>query len=104
MEWFEKLHAFIEAAEKKADELTEKGADFLESAAVYLRNLFGGAVMSTGPEFDTDLATCENRLRALTAVGAEPDPKKIDPATIALFIQLALAIIELIKKRREPKT
>jgi hypothetical protein len=103
---FQNLYAFIESAEKKAKDAATKAAAVVRSWADWLESLAAGpAMMAAGPEEDADLAACEEKLTGLLAVGADtaPDPKKIDPATLALIISAVVELIKFLRERRKPK-
>jgi hypothetical protein len=106
-ELFQNLYAFIESAEKKAKDAASKAAAVVRSWADWLESLAAGpAMMAAGPEEDADLAACQERLVALQAVGADPapDPKKIDPASLALIITAVIELIKFLRERRKPTT
>lgn len=51
-----------------------------------------------------DCRDCEKALQGPQPVGDdhEADPKKLDPGTVLLIVQLVVSLIEAIRKRRNP--
>lgn len=102
MDVFDQLRGFLDAAEKQAADYINKGADFLEGMSAYLRKLAAGVKFAAGPD-DASLDEMEARALELKAVGADPtDPKKIDPATIALIVTAVVEFIKFLRERRKP--
>lgn len=104
MEWFKQLHLFLDSVENGAKDAAKQGTTWLRSMCDKIDDWATGAVESGEFPSDAELEACGERCRELAASAADPtNPKKIDPATIMLILQLVTTIIEAIRKRRNPQ-
>ena len=107
---FEKLvqlNEFVKQHAGQAADVVQTASDALENLAAVIRKLEGGffAEPEAG-DVDAVLAECEANcqtakgvLAGKSVVGAGVG--SVDPATIALIIDLVLKVVELIRRRRQ---